>query len=133
MEISHKRPSELVRGTEAVKDHIHQERIKLAEKIQREVNAFVLPHKYALPPQLGIGRSKEKPVSEDGKLVGAYVEYDVESGELNEVTEQYFESGSQLPIILSRRPMGKEPWIDNGTKVIDTVTSLLPKHKTFQS
>ena len=117
---------------EAVKRWMDEEEVLFAKHIEREVNNFLSPFKYALPPQFALNRPK-KPTELEGRFFGNYIEYDVENGSLSKVTEEYFDSGSEPPVFIRRKQLPVTAWTkQRRDQVINTAMTFLPPQSAPQ-
>lgn len=105
-----------------------EEEVSFEKSIEDAVSAFLSPHKQALPPQIALEKPK-KPTVVQGRFYGNHIEYNVASGGLSEVTEEYFDSATKPPIIISRLQLPVTAWTKQRRDqvIITAMTFLRPQ------
>lgn len=123
-------PSEMELRFNEVNAWTRAETIKLAEKIQKQVNALILPHKQALPPKLEVAMSPEESTFQCHEYS---IEYDVETGELSLINKKHTALETKQSIEDRRSPLPIISWIKYGTAVNKTALAILGSKKPPQS
>ena len=123
--------SPLGKESETVKESINRTIVSAAEQIRGDVKNYLLLHPGAIPETLSVTLGVA--TTPGGGFIKEYLEFNVATEGLSQVTEEHFEFEAQPPIEHERRTAPMHFWLDHGPSFIDVAMTFLKNQHSAQS